>query len=1071
LKAVKALDAIPEPSDAKEIAASAHKQLPTGEAERRQLTVMFCDLVGSTVLSERFDPEDLREIVGAFQVACAEVIGRYEGYIARYMGDGLLVYFGYPQAHEDDTERAVRGGLAIVQAVGAVRPRDDVDLQVRVGIATGEVVVGDIVGEGASEERAVLGETPNLAARLQGLAEPDSVLISAASQRLVEGLFVGDDLGPQRVKGVSEPVSVFRVRGESSAPSRFEVSARKGLTPLVGREEEIALLMNRWEQAGDGEAGVVLLTGEAGLGKSRISRGLRERLEGNAHSRILYYGSPYHRNSALYPAINQLKRALRFDRSDDAEQKLEKLEAMLTQLSVPIEESGLLLGSMLSLPVEGRYPKIEASPQLLKKKTLESLLLVVEAMANQEPVLMLVEDAHWIDPSTLEMLELLIERLKSARILLVITYRPGFEPPGGGHTNVTAIRLSRLSRKESRLMTARVARDKTLPEEVVTQIVDRTDGVPLFIEELTKTVLESGLLREEGDSYLSTGPLPPVAIPASVQDSLMERLDRLGPVKEVAQLAATLGRTFSHDLLAAVSPLGEVELEEALTRLIEAELIYQRGFGSEVGFEFKHALVQDAAYQSLLKKTRQQHHARIARVLEEKFPEKVEGQPELLALHYTEAGLAESAAEHWHKAGRLAMQRSANFEAEGHLRKGLEVLEILPDGGERHRREIELQNTLGVCLMPTRGFGHPEVAGAFSRAASISEEQGDARGLFVALRGMGQYQMISGDLRTAREQARRILKLAENVDDPGILIEAHHLAWSSLTFTGDFGAARKHADTVIGLYDRERDHRLTYIYSGHDPGVCCRSFGSLALWQLGYPDRSLTVCRDGEALAHELSHPFTVTVALWATGMLHLLRGEMSATLETGDSMITHCSEKGIPPFVPMGKILRGGALAEDGEFAEGIAELRDGISGMRASSTEYTLPLFVAWLADLCASGGRVDEGLSAIEEGLAMCEKSADRFSLPEFHRVKGRLLLTRSARNKAEAEACFKQAMDIARAQEAKSLELRASLSLAQLWGESRKRAEGRDLLDSVYGWFTEGFDTADLKDAKMLLEQLS
>ncbi|MFQ5792214.1 MAG: adenylate/guanylate cyclase domain-containing protein, partial [Acidobacteriota bacterium] len=627
-------------------------------AERRQLTVMFCDLVGSTVLSERFDPEDLREIVGAFQVACAEVIGRYEGYIARYMGDGLLVYFGYPQAHEDDTERAVRAGLEIVQAVGAVRPRDDVVLQVRVGVATGGVVVGDVVGEGASQERAVLGETPNLAARLQGLAEPDSVLISVASQRLVEGLFECDDLGPQHLKGVSEEVRIFRVCGESGAPSRFEVSARRGLTPLVGREEEVGLLMKRWQQTVDGEGQVVLLYGEAGLGKSRISRGLRDRLEGVAHNKILYYSSPYHKNSALHPAINQLESALRFDKSDDAERKLEKLEATLAGLSVPVGELASLLGSMLSLPVEGRYPRIEGSPQLLRRKTLEALVPVIEAMAVQAPVLMLVEDAHWIDRSTLEMLELLIERLDTTRVLLLITHRPGFEPLGGGHANVTALRLSRLSRKESALMVARVARDRTLPDEMVTQIVDRTDGVPLFVEELTKVVLESGLLKERGDGYTLTGPLKPVAIPASVQDSLMARLDRLGPVKEVAQLAAVLGRTFNRGLLATVSPLGEAELDDALSRLVEAELIYRRSVAPEISFEFKHALVQDTAYQSLLKKTRQRHHARIARVLEEEFPETAESEPELLARHYTEAGLAEPAIDHWHEAGRRAMQRS-----------------------------------------------------------------------------------------------------------------------------------------------------------------------------------------------------------------------------------------------------------------------------------------------------------------------------------------------------------------------------------------------------------------------------
>ena len=1045
------------------------------DAERRQLTVMFCDLVGSTALAEQLDPEDLREVLRAYQETCAEAVGRFDGHIAKYFGDGLLVYFGYPQAHEDDARRAVNAGLGVVAGIETLNRRlgecHGVELGVRVGIHTGLVVVGEMGAGETLEANAIVGETPNVAARLEGLAGPNKVAISAATQRLVDGLFEFDDLGPQRLKGVSEPMTVYRVTGVSEAPSRFEAAVARGLMPLVGREEEIGLLMKRWQQAGDGEGQVVLLSSEAGVGKSRILKAFRERLETAPHNRVLYYCSPYHRNSALHPAIEQLERALRFETKDSAEQRVNKLESALTELHLSESELAPLLASLLSLPTEGRYPAIEASPQLLRRKTLEALLAVIEAMAARTPVLMVVEDAHWIDPSTLEMLGLLIERLRATRVLLVVNCRPEFEPPWGGHAHVTALRLNRLSRKESAEMIVRVAGGKTLPEEVLEQILARTDGVPLFVEELTKTVLESDLLAVEGGGYVLNGPLPPLAIPASLQDSLMARLDRLAAVKEVAQLAAVLGRTFSFELLAGVSPLAEQELEDALARLEDAELVYRRGVAPELTYEFKHALVQDVAYQSLLKSSRQRHHARIARVLEEKFPATTESEPELVAHHYTEGGLAEPAIDYWQKAGRRAMQRSANVEAEGHLKKGLAVLESMPQAPERQRREIALQNTLGVCLMPTRGFGNSEVAEAFSRAASISEEEGDARGLFVALRGQGQYQMISGDLGTAREQVSRILNLAEDLDDPGILLEAHHLGWSALTFTGDFGAARKHAATGIALYDRERDHRLTYIYSGHDPGVCCRSFGSLALWQLGYPNQALAACRDGEALARELSHPFSVTIALWATGMLHLLRRETSATRETGESMIAHCSEKGLPPFIPMGKIFRGGALAEAGEVAEGITELRQGIAGVRATGTEYTLPLFYAWLGELCGKGGHVEEGLSALEEGVVMSEKNEDRFSLPEFHRVRGELLLARSARSKNEAEDAFKQAIKIAREQEAKSLELRAATSIARLWGEQRKRSEAHDLLAPLYGWFTEGFDTADLQEAKALLDELS
>jgi len=1047
----------------------------THEAERRQLTVMFCDLVGSTALAERLDPEDLREVLRAYQEACAEAIGRFDGHIAKYIGDGLLVYFGYPQAHEDDARRAVNAGLGVVAGVETLNrrlgERHGVELGVRVGIHTGLVVAGEMGGGETLEANAIVGETPNVAARIEGLAGPNKVAISAATQRLVDGLFEFDDLGAQRLRGVSEPVTVYRVTGVSQAPSRFEAALAHGLTPLVGREEEVGLLVKRWRQAGDGEGQVVLLSGEAGVGKSRILNAFRERIETEPHNRVLYHCSPYHRNSALYPAIGQLERALRFETKDGTDQKLDKLESVLAELSLSESELAPLLASLLSLPTEGRYSAIEASPQLLRRKTLEALLAVIEAMAARTPVLMVVEDAHWIDPSTVEMLGLLIERLRAARVLLLVNCRPEFEPPWSGRAHVTALRLNRLSRKESADMIVGVAGGKTLPDEVLEQIVARTDGVPLFVEELTKTVLESDLLAEEDGGYVLNGPLPPLAIPASLQDSLMARLDRLASVKEVAQLAAVLGRTFSYELLAGVSPLVGQELEDALIRLEDAELVYRRGVAPDLTYEFKHALIQDAAYQSLLKSKRQQHHARIARLLDEKFPATAESEPELVAHHYTEAGLAEPAIDYWQKAGQRAMQRSANVEAEGHLRKGLAVLESMPEAPERHRREIALQNTLGVCLMPTRGFGNPDVAEAFSRAASISEEEGDSRGLFVALRGQGQYQMISGDLGAAREQAGRILNLADDLDDPGILIEAHHLAWSALTFTGDFGAARKHVAVGIALYDRDRDHRLTYIYSGHDPGVCCRSFGSLALWQLGYPDQALAACRGGDALARELSHPFSVTIALWATGMLHLLRRETTATRESGESMIAHCSEKGFPPFIPMGKIFRGGALAGAGEFVEGVGELRQGIAGVRATGTEYTLPLFYAWLGELCGKGGQVEEGLSALEDGLAMSEKNDDRFSLPEFHRVKGELLLARSARNKDEAEDAFSQAVTVARDQEAKSLELRAAMSLARLWGENGKRSEAHDLLTPIYDWFTEGFDTPDLKDAKALLDELA
>ena len=1044
---------------------------PHYEAERRHLTVMFCDLVGSTALSAKLDPEDMGTVIRSYQACCTEVINRWEGYLAKYMGDGILAYFGYPSAHEDDAERAVRAALEVTEVVGNLTGKDNDRLAARVGIATGLVMVGELIGEGAAQEEAVVGETPNLAARLQGLAAPGSVVIADATWRLVAGLFDCEDLGPQQMKGLSEAVPAHRVIGESPAAGRFEAAAARGLTPLVGRGEEVDLLIKRWGQAKDGEGQAVLLSGEAGIGKSRIVSAFCGRIEAEPHDRVHYYCSPFHSNSALHPAIEQLARELGFVKSEGEGERLDKLETALAARRLAVPDMAPLLAPLLSLPAEERYSAIEVSSQLRRRRSLEALLAFIEAKAAETPLLVVVEDAHWIDPSTLEMIGLLIERLKVNRVLLLIICRPEFEPPWAGHALLTSLRLNRLSRRESAAIVANVAGRKSLPEEVLDQIVARTDGVALFIEELTKTVLESDLFEQADDACVLKGPLPALAIPASLHDSLMARLDRLGAVKDVAQLAATLGRSFSHELLAAVSPLDGAALAAALDRLEAAELVYRRSVAPDVVYEFKHALVQDAAYQSLLKSRRQRHHDRIAEVLEASFPETVEAHPELLAHHYSEAGLAARGIDYWLKAGQQAMQRSSHFEAEGHLKKGLELLDRLDDVRERQRREIDLQNALGVCLMPIRGFSNPEVADAFSRAASISEEVGDDDSLFVALRGHGNYFMISGDLRVACEHTHRILDLAANLDNRDYLIEAHHLGWTALCYTGDYVTARGHAEAGIALYDRDQDHHLTYTYSGHDPGMCCRIVSSQLLTQLGYPDQALSMSRDGMALAQELGHPFTMAVALWGTGILHLLRREQEAARETGETTVEYCEEKGIPPIVPVGRAIRGAATAQLGDAAEGIAELRQGVDQLRSIGFEFGLPSFYAVLGEVCGRAGQIEDGLAAIEDGLAMADRNADNFNLPELHRVKGDLLLARSAGNGAEAASCFQQAMKIAAGQQAKLLKLRAAVSLARLWAEDGRRGDAYALLAPVRAWFTEGFDMADLKAAKTLLDELS
>ncbi len=1045
--------------------------LPPADAERRQLTVMFCDLVGSTALSERLDPEDLREVIGAYRETCAGVITRFGGVTALYMGDGILVYFGYPQAHEDDAERAIRAGLGIVEAVREPRPEDDLTLQVRIGIATGLVVAGDIIGEGVSEENAVLGDTPNLASRLQALAEPDTVVIAPATHHLVGGLFEYKDLGNHDLKGISIPVQAWRVVGETVAESRFDAAHAAGITPLIGREEEIGLLLNRWNQAKDGDGQVILLSGAAGVGKSRIVRSFRERLEDELRNRVLYYCSPFHQNSAFYPVINQLERGLRFGKEDGTPAKLDKLEEVLGGLGLPVPEIAPLLASLLSLPAGERYPAPPLGAGELKKKILEALVKVIEAMASRDPVLMVVEDLHWIDPSTMELLSLLIENLRLARVVLLLTHRPEFDSPWGNHAHVTGLTLNRLSRKESLAMIAKVAGGKAVPEEVTDEIVVKTDGVPLFVEELTRTVLESDLLEETGDRYVLSGPLPPLAIPASLQDSLMARLDRLALVKEVAQLAATLGRTFSHELLAAVSPLEEEALDDALSKLLDAGLIYRHGLPPDVTYEFKHALVQDVAYQSLLKGRRLQFHQRIAEALEERFPEIAETEPELLARHFTEAGLTEQAIGYLHRAGQRAAERSANLEAVAHLARGLELIKGLPKTPERAREELGLYLTLGPALMATKGWSAPEVEQAYLRAQELCGQLGEPAQVFTVTWGLWVHYQQAGQLKKAQGLADEVLALAAGQGDPAFQLQAHHAAWTTLYRLGELSACRDHTEQGISLYDIDEHRSHAFLYGGHDPGVCGRLHGAMALWSLGYADQALEKAQDAVVLAGELSHPFSLTLAQHFLSLIHQFRQEADLAQERAEAAIALCAEQGFAQMAVQGAILRGWAVAARRQTEMGIAEMRDGLMSEYYRGSGARRSYFLALLAEAYGHTGQAEEGLSVLAESMDLVQKTGERTWEAEIHRLKGDLLLVHSSRNQAEAEASFGRALKVARRQSAKSLELLAATSLSRLWHQQGKTGEARTLLAPVYGWFTEGFETANLKNAKTLLDELS
>src|SRR5262245_24827602 len=694
---------------------------PEDRAERRQVTVMFCDLVGSTALSTRMDPEDLREVISTYQNSVAVTVGRFGGFVARYIGDGVLAYFGYPQAHEHDAERAVRTGLALVEEVPKLKTAAGVPMQVRVGIATGLVVVGDLIGGGSVHEHEVVGETPNLAARLQALAEPGTAVISSSTRRLTGGLFNYRDLGTVVLKGFAETVPAWQVLGVSPAESRFE-ALRASTTPLVGRGEETDLLLRRWERAKGGEGSVVLLAGEPGIGKSRIAETVLERLSGEPHTRLRLFCSPYHQDAPLYPSIAQLERAAGFRRDDTHEQRLTKLEAVLALAANDLGEAAPLLAGLLSIPIGDRYPALDLTPQKRKEKTLRTLVAQVEGLAARQLVLLVVEDAHWADPTSLELFELIVERASSLPLLAIVTFRSEFVPPWVGRPQVTLISLSRLPRRLRGEMIAHVTGGKVLPQEIADQIIDRTDGVPLFIEELTKAVVESGLLVEAGGRYVATGPVAPLAIPTSLQESLLARLDRLAPTSDVAQIAAALGRQFSHELIRAVAAMPRQQLDDALAQLVNAELIFRRGTPPDAEYTFKHALVQEAAYSTLLRSRRQQIHARVAGTFEHQFPDIVMAQPALLARHCTEAGLAEKAVVYWLKAGQQSLARSATTEAAAQLRKGLDALDGLPDGPGRQQLELDLQIELGYALMAAKGHSAPEVGAAFARARALAEQ-------------------------------------------------------------------------------------------------------------------------------------------------------------------------------------------------------------------------------------------------------------------------------------------------------------------------------------------------------------
>jgi class 3 adenylate cyclase/predicted ATPase len=1035
-------------------------------AERRQLTVMFCDLVGSTALSARFDPEDLREIIGAYHRHCADVIAQFGGFVAKYMGDGVLAYFGYPQAHEDDVERAVRAGLALVETVAKLDAGARTALQVRVGVATGLVVVGDLIGEGAAREQAVVGETPNLAARLQALAEPGTVVIGASTRRLLGELFEYRTLGSVSVKGFGDPVPVWQVSGLSAVDSRFE-ALRATTTPLVGRDEEIELLMRRWQQVRRGDGSVVLISGEPGIGKSRIAQTILARVSGEPHIRLRYFCSPHHQNSALYPTITQLERAVGFQREDTLDQRLDKLEAVLALATNDLGEVAPLLAELLSIPTGDRYPPLKLSPQQRKRKTLRAKVAQVEGLAARQPVLMVVEDVHWSDPTSLELWDLMVDQVPALRVLLIITFRPEFAPPWVGRPQVTLLSLNRLPARQRAEMITRVTGGKPLPKEIADQIIDRTDGVPLFIEELTKAVIESSMLTEAGDCYTMAGPLSPLAIPATLHASLLARLDRLAPVREVAQIAAALGRQFSHELISAVAPMPSRQMDAALAQLVSAELIFRRGTPPDAEYTFKHALVRDAAYGTLLKVRRQELHARIAQVYEDCFPEQMEMQPELIAYHCMNAGLAEKAIDYWEKAGQRAVRRSATAEAVAHFTKALDLLADLPEGVQLHRHELALQLALAGALLVAKGWASPLTGDAYARARELCGKVGEAPQLVATLAGLFAFRMNRAELRAARQVASELLRLGEQHDDPKLY--GHRAMGSSFLFQAEFTDALVHLQRALDTYDPIKHCPPTVTPA--DNRVVCRSFVAWVLQFQGHLDEAAAQGRRALAEAYELAHPYTLAFALHASCLFRQVRGDGVTLGKRSAELVTLAADQGFPHLLATGTFFRGWAMPMvGGATDQAIAEMQRGLAAKRATGAELKVPYYLGLMAGVAGRADR-DGAMSLLAEALARVDKTGECWFEAELHRLRGELLLAPSSGSEvADAEVSFQRALALAREQQARLWEVRAATSLAHLWRDQGRRTEARELLAPVYEWFTEGFDTPVLRDAKALLDQL-
>ena len=1055
---------------------------PLANGERRQLTLFFSDLVGSSGLSERMDPEELHQLYAQYQQSCADIVRRYDGYIAQYLGDGILAYFGYPNAHEDDAVRAVQSGIELLQRQDGLTPLRQRP-QIRIGIHTGLVMVGG-VGSGQRREQLALGEAPNIAARLQSEAAPDTLLISEATRRLVAGHFMLDELGSRTLKGVSRPLQIFRVLGRSNAVSRFDAQAASGLAPFIGRGQELALIASTWAQVAAGACRTLLVRGEAGIGKSRLLGMARDAARSQLHELFELECSPYDMNSALYPVTNMLRRRLGLEIVRPPEEMLEALERFVAGRGVPLEEALPLLAELFGIPTGERYPALDMAPARRRQRTLEILADLLLHAPEGTPVLMLVEDLHWADPSTLELVGALVARQAKSPLGIVCTTRPEPAVAWPASPNLVELNLPPLPLADARALIKGVVGPKPLPESVVQELIERTGGVPLFVEAVTRTILETGVLRELDDRYELHGQLPPGLIPDTVHDSLMARIDRLGADKSVAQLASVIGRQFGFELLQQVSGRSSAALKLVLGRLLQLDLIDTADTSAAPAYAFKHALIQDAAYESLLRATRQEIHRKIAETLIALFPETAAARPDLVAQHFSKAGLGAQALKYWQLAGQLALGRAANHEAIAHLKRALESIDSLPEA-ERLATELELQAALAPALTATQGWASPELDRAYRRAGELIDLLPGTPHRLPVLWGTWAYHFVAGRVGESLALAPQVLQLATQVGSPLLIPPARHASACSHTYHGDFVDGLAHANAGLAVFEFEQEKLIARNF-GHASSVCLESFKGDALWMLGQPQQALQASDRSLALARRLGHmPSLAWAVSYKTWFHHLLR-DAPRILEMADEAIRLSGEEGFAFWEPMVAVYRGWALTTLGQAQEGIASMRGGLARYRAAGNGCTQVHMMAALAEAHWLAGNEDEAMAVLREAMATAKTTEEGFYEPELYRLKGQFQLAQAARLPdaargaggeagqllAAAERSIRLAGEMARGQGARSLELRAQLTLCRLQQQrgDASVAAGPAMAE-LYRGFTEGLATPDLREAQAMLASLA